>query len=115
MGVLHRLSRLFARKQPDRSQTWTRDPGLVVECDLSLPSFCGVRFGEPYWRDADADEVLLFYELPEVEWQLEFPLPAATLSAMVIVTPPLLADRQQRHHYGLDKPWPPPPPHLRVR
>src|SRR5687767_2745203 len=27
--------------------------------------------GAPYWRDEDEDEILLFYEPGEVEWQIE--------------------------------------------
>ncbi len=67
------------------------------------------RFGEPYWTDRDDDEILLFYEFGEVEWQVEFGADER-LVMMIIVTPPLMADAEQRENYGVDKPWPPPAP-----
>lgn len=61
--------------------------------------------GEPYHRDEDDDEVILFYEDGTVETQFEFPgrtrLRFITLSAS-----PLLADPLQRAQYGCTKPWP---------
>ncbi len=63
-------------------------------------------FGEPYWRDADEDEALLFYEFGPVEWQLEV-APSGAVTALT-VSPPLLADPEQRAFYKVSKPWPPP-------
>jgi hypothetical protein len=63
--------------------------------------------GEPWWRDDDAEETILFYERPrQVEWQVEFRLDG-TLKAFTVTTPPLLADKAQREAYGVTKPWPP--------
>ncbi|MGD8453370.1 MAG: hypothetical protein PVJ57_16280 [Phycisphaerae bacterium] len=64
------------------------------------------RFGEPYWRDADKGEILLFYELGDVEWQVEFDR-TGHLRVLNIVTPPMFNDARQRAAYGVDKPWPP--------
>lgn len=64
------------------------------------------RFGDPYWRDEDDDEILLFYEFGNVEWQVEFDKEGA-LKTLLITTPPLLAKPDQRESYGVDKPWPP--------
>lgn len=61
--------------------------------------------GEPFWREADDDEVLLFYEFGSVEWQIEC-LPQGQIQRWLIVTPPLLADSQQRQAYGITKDWP---------
>ncbi len=61
-------------------------------------------FGSPYWRDQDEDEVILFYEFGEYEWQIEMSL-KDRLSVFVIA-PPILADPQQRAAYSVTKPWP---------
>ncbi|HXG23925.1 MAG TPA: hypothetical protein VNJ09_05165 [Chthonomonadales bacterium] len=63
-------------------------------------------FGEPYWRDEDPDEILLFYEFGKVEWQIEL-TPSGTLMQWILCTPPLMADAAQRRAYGVTKPWPP--------
>lgn len=63
-------------------------------------------FGEPYWRDIDDKEILLFHEWGEVEWQVEFSRDGG-LRVLIIETPPLLSGPDQRAAYGVDKPWPP--------
>jgi hypothetical protein len=64
-------------------------------------------FGAPFWRDEDADEILLFYEHKgAVEWQVEIDRQTG-LSAMVVTALPLLADAKQRQAYRVSKPWPP--------
>ncbi len=65
--------------------------------------------GEPYWRDEDEAEILLFYELGEVEWQIELNK-EGRLGQWSIVSPPLMADDEQRLAYGVTKPWPPASP-----
>jgi hypothetical protein len=62
-------------------------------------------FGQPYWRDQDEDEIILFYESLGGEWQLEFEL-GGNLKHLRVGTP-LLADADQRSAYGVTKPWPP--------
>jgi len=44
-------------------------------------------FGEPFSRDDDADETILFYEFGEIEWQIEIGRPEG-LTAIVVLTPP---------------------------
>ena len=61
-------------------------------------------FGSPYRRDQDEDEVILFYEFGEYEWQIEMSL-KDRLSVFAIA-PPILGDPQQRAAYGVTKPWP---------
>lgn len=63
-------------------------------------------FGEPYWRDTDTDETILFYEFNEIEWQVEFTADR-NLRLILVLTPPMLADEEQRRQYKIDKPWPP--------
>jgi hypothetical protein len=63
-------------------------------------------FGEPYWRDADDDEVLWFYEFPDREWQLEVS-PEGRLRALILGRGCIMADPEQRKAYGVTKPWPP--------
>ena len=62
-------------------------------------------FGQPYWRDADHDETILFYEFSGCEWQVEFATDGR-LKCLWIGTP-LLADSQQREAYGVTRSWPP--------
>lgn len=74
--------------------------------EFTLPAFQG-RFGEPYWSDEDEDgEILLFYEFPGREWQVEFS-PGGLLSSIIVTSEPLLADETQRRNYSVTKPWPP--------
>ena len=61
-------------------------------------------FGEPYWRDEDEQEILLFYEFGKVEWQIEL-TPSGTLTQWTLCAPPLMADATQREAYGVTKPW----------
>ena len=63
------------------------------------------RFGEPYWRDEDDDETLLFYERGEVEWQIEID-ENSQLRCLTLLTPPSLADPARREAYGVTAPWP---------
>jgi len=79
-------------------------------------------FGAPYWRDlgevtpprqstassvgGDREEVILFYEFGAIEWQVEF-TSDRTLRLVLVLTPPMLADEEQRATYKVDKPWPP--------
>lgn len=63
-------------------------------------------FGEPYWRNEDSDEIILFYEFKDTEVQVELSTDKK-LKAVVIVSPPLLADEEQRKSYGVSKSWPP--------
>ena len=63
-------------------------------------------FGEPYWRDQDDGETILFYEFGDTEWQVEIDTQNG-LTAIVVLAPPLLADEAQRQSFHVTKPWPP--------
>jgi hypothetical protein len=64
-------------------------------------------FGDPYWRDQDQDEIILFYEFQrDIEWQVEFTL-QSNLKAIRVVWPALMADAKQRELYGVNVAWPP--------
>lgn len=65
-------------------------------------------FGAPYWRDLDSDEVILFYEFGQTEWQVEF-TKDRTLRLVLVLSPPMLEDEEQRKTYKIDRPWPPAP------
>ena len=65
-------------------------------------------FGEPYWQDEDEDEFILFYEFGDIEWEIEISRREG-LTALVVLTPPLLQDEEQRKAYRVTKSWPPPP------
>jgi hypothetical protein len=72
---------------------------------LTQKSFLG-RFGPPFWKDEDDEEVIFFYEFPDREWQVEF-APDGTLNRIIVTSKPLMADERQRNAYGVNKPWPP--------
>ena len=81
-----------------------RDQNLVLH-DVTEQSFlrqCGV----PYWRDEDEVEIVLFYELPSLEWQCEFSVDG-TFNHIIVTSAPLLANKKERQAYGVTKPWPP--------
>lgn len=83
-----------------------RGERVSLGSSTTVAEFIG-RFGDPYWRDEDERESLLFYEFGgDIEWQVEFDT-QARLQFLQIVTPPLLADAKQRSAYGVDRPWPP--------
>ena len=64
--------------------------------------------GEPYWRDSDDDEVLLFYERAEAQAELQVELRDGRLRSVWAVSPGLLGDAEQRRRLGVTRPWPPP-------
>jgi len=63
-------------------------------------------FGPWYWRDQDADETIIFYELRACEWNFEL-TPQGALKRIVIESEPVLAKAEQRAAYRVTKPWPP--------
>ena len=64
-------------------------------------------WGEPYWRDVDDDETLLFFEFERGEVQVE--LTPDGVPQVALVTPePLMADLAQRQAYRVTAAWPPP-------
>jgi hypothetical protein len=64
-------------------------------------------FGDPYWRDQDEEEIILFYEFQgDIEWQVEF-TQEGNLKALRVVWPPLMAEAAQRELFGVNLPWPP--------
>lgn len=62
--------------------------------------------GEPYWRDEDKDEIILFYEVDGAEWQFELDL-AGKLKTFLVLAYPVLDNEVQREAYKVTKPWPP--------
>jgi len=65
-------------------------------------------WGEPFWRDEDPDEILLFFEFAEGEIQVELSLEG--VPRVIVVTPqPLMADPEQRRSYGVTAQWSPSP------
>jgi hypothetical protein len=63
-------------------------------------------FGDPYWRDDDGAEVLLFYEFGDLEWQAEF-TKEGRFKFFLATNEPLLEDEEQRKSYFVTKPRPP--------
>jgi len=72
---------------------------------LSIEGFLR-QFGECYWRDSDEDETILFYELGEREWQIEFN-ERGLLKRVLATCEPIMAEAEQRAAYGVTTPWSP--------
>lgn len=76
--------------------------------DIATPDDVLRQFGEPYWRDDDEGEVIMFYEQDGGAVELQFEFPAeAILGYITIARPGVLADPEQRISYGVTKSWPP--------
>jgi len=61
--------------------------------------------GDPWWRDEDEDEVILFYEDGRGERQFELSKDGV-LKFVTMLRTPLMADPEQRRAYGVTRPWP---------
>lgn len=87
---------------------FTRSGNSVDLNGGTSPSDVKAILGEPFWEDADEDELILFYEFERghVEIQFEFP-DAAGLGYLTLAKPGLMSNAEQRNAYGVDKPWPP--------
>jgi len=100
----------LGRVEPERVQRFTgriRMNGREWEpAELRDESDFVAAWGEPYWRDEDEEEVILFFEFDQGEVQVELTLEG--VPQILIVTPnPLMADSTQRESYGVTKSWPP--------
>lgn len=66
--------------------------------------------GEPWhvYADDEDDEVTrtIFYETRTLEWEIEF-LKDGRLHSVGLITPPSMANPQNRKYVECDKPWPP--------
>jgi len=107
-GLIHELIVYFGHSaEPDGGNfTGTsRYRGLPLDLSFFVTEpWLRDRLGEPFWRDEDENEVILFYEHGQREWQVEF---AADGSLKCwVICPPLLADEEQRRAYGVTKAWP---------
>ena len=89
---------------PYRGEVHFQGKHIPLSDGTTIEQFMAV-FGDPWWRDDDEQESLLFYEWGEVEWQVEFSRRGG-LRLLLINTPPLMADPAQRAAYGVTKPWP---------
>ncbi len=78
-----------------------------MKAGLSAEAVKGL-LGEPYWQDQDDTETVLYYIHGAVEWQVEVDSKTG-LNAMVITTPPTLAEEKVRMDLKISKPWPPAP------
>ena len=81
--------------------------GREVELANATEQSFRAQFGESYWRDQDDHETILFYEFPQLEWQVEFD-PRGLLNGLIVTDRMLMAKAEQRKAYGVTKPWPPP-------
>jgi hypothetical protein len=63
-------------------------------------------WGTPFWRDEDDDEILLFFEFPDGEIQVELSREGRP-RVLIATQEPLMADPEQRRAYAVETPWPP--------
>lgn len=91
--------------QPFRGKFLYRGAEIPLHSGAQEPAIVEI-FGEPFWRDQDETECVLFYETRAIEWQFEIGRESG-LSALTILAPPLLADPQNRRSHGVTRPWPP--------
>lgn len=89
--------------------------GMLVRNGASLalssrttPAEVEAWFGEPYWRDAMDEELILFFEFNRgaIELQFEFP-DRRSLAVVSLMRNGVLSDAEQRRRYGVAKSWPP--------
>ena len=83
--------------------------GVQVALDATTtPARIQALFGEPYWRDAKEDELILFYEFAggAIELQFEFPDKKA-LGFVTLMRNGVLSDGANRRSYSVTKVWPP--------
>ncbi|MST00900.1 MAG: hypothetical protein EXS29_06290 [Pedosphaera sp.] len=80
---------------------------LSITAQTSIEEIVAL-FGEPYWKDAQDDEVILFYEFlgGKIELQFEFP-DKRRLGFITLARDGVLSKADQRKAYGVTKPWPP--------
>lgn len=63
--------------------------------------------GEPYWREEDEDEVVLYYENPREGAEIQVEITDDGPQVVLFSDEPLMADPEQRALQGVDRPWPP--------
>jgi len=80
--------------------------GQRLELPNLSPESLARVYGEPFWRDCDDEEVILFYEFIGLEWQVEFSL-SGNLRCITVTSEPIMASEDQRLAYGVSAVWPP--------
>ncbi|MBN1619319.1 hypothetical protein JW890_01210 [candidate division WOR-3 bacterium] len=63
-------------------------------------------FPDVYWRDEDDDEIILFYEFKDFEWQVEFDKSREIKAFIAGGKPTLLSDPEVRKMYKITKDFP---------
>ncbi|NIP58788.1 MAG: hypothetical protein GWM92_10750 [Gemmatimonadetes bacterium] len=63
--------------------------------------------GEPYWREEDEVEVVLYYEISENGAEIQVEITDEGPQVVLFSDEPLMADPEQRALQGVDRPWPP--------
>jgi hypothetical protein len=114
-GILGAYTITLKPAEPDPDQGLY--PGTFLLDGTPLPLSAATRredvvrlLGEPWheYRDDEDPEISLtiFYETRTLEWAFEF-VPAGTLAAIVLASPPDLAGEKTRAWLKCTKPWPP--------
>lgn len=87
--VLFWNSELNAPYRPFAGTCSWRGKNIQLRAGLTEPELLAI-FGEPFSRNADADEIILFYKNNAIEWQMEISSRTG-LSAITITSPPMYA------------------------
>jgi hypothetical protein len=91
---------------PFTGRVMYQDRELLINAGFNEDDLVSI-LGEPYHRDEDEDETILFYEpAPDAELQVEFSLRKA-LKAIIMTSDPLLSSKSQREAYRVTGEWPP--------
>lgn len=108
-GMIHELVVYFGHHQEAEYGSFAGTAHLqgnqIALSSATSESSLRDQLGSPYWRGQDEQEVLLFYEHGQREWQIELATDGR-LKCWVICEP-LLACADQRQAYGVTKSWPP--------
>ena len=66
------------------------------------------KFGEPYWKDEDDEEIILFYEYSAGRIELQFEFPGKkNLGFVTLCREGVLSNADDRKGYCITKEWPP--------
>jgi hypothetical protein len=97
---------LQAGFQPFKGPVTYRGKSVVLNSGTTESDIVSL-FGDPYWRDQDEDEIILFYEFRgDIERQVECTL-ERQLKALRVVWPAVMSLTDQRVLYGVSREWPP--------
>ncbi|MBN1151450.1 hypothetical protein JXA84_09550 [candidate division WOR-3 bacterium] len=101
VDIFINVSDFYPPFQPFKGDFLLSGKPLIISKSTTEDSFKEI-FPDVFWRDEDDDEIILFYEMEKVEWQVEFDK-GGGLKALIICTPPLLSDPEAKKTFKVTK------------